>query len=94
MYSLQSYGIPTDVIPVSASGGIKNKEFHKWITRRQNKESFVIQHGISSPFEKIDLPNPNDVLLAKGRPYQNHPGNIEYLQLIRESLSAYDSAGR
>lgn len=95
MYSLLSFGIPTDTIPVSGSDGttIKTKDLHKWIARRKNKETFVTYHGgDDSLFDKIDLPTRHDVLLAKGRPYQNHPGNIEYLQLIDESLREYESA--
>ena len=87
-----SFGIPVDAIPVSVSGTIKTKDFLKWIVRRKKKEDYMGYHGRNSRWNRIDLPNLNDVLFAKGRPYQHHPGNQEYLRLIQDCLIEYDSA--
>ena len=93
LYHLMSFGIPVDAIPVSVSGTIKTKDFVKWIVRRKKKEDYMVYHGKNSRWDRIDLPNLNDVLFAKGRPYQHHPGNQEYLRLIQGCLYEYDTAG-
>ncbi len=92
LYHLMSFGIPVDTVPVSASGCIKTKDFHKWINRRKKKEDVVMYYGIGTGWNRIDLPSLNDVLFAKGRPYQHHPGNQEYLRLIQECLKVYEQA--
>ena len=92
LYHLMSFGIPVDSIPVSISGTIKTKDFLKWIVRRKKKEDYMAYHGQNSRWDRIDLPNLHDVLFAKGRPYQHHPGNQEYLRLIQDCLNEYDSA--
>jgi len=92
LYHLMSFGIPIDAVPVSASGSIKTKDFHKWILRRKKKEDFVMYNGKSTRWDRIDLPSMNDVLFAKGRPYQHHPGNQEYLRLIHDCLRDYEQA--
>lgn len=92
LYHLMSFGIPVDAIPVSVSGTIKTKDFLKWIVRRKKKEDYMVYRGKNSTWDRVDLPNLNDVLFAKGRPYQHHPGNQEYLRLIQDCLIEYDSA--
>lgn len=92
LYQLMAFGIPTDAIPVSATGAIKTKELHKWIVRRKKREDEMGCMSGSCVFDRVDLPSLKDVLLAKGRPYQNHPGNLEYLLLVNKSLREYDHA--
>lgn len=48
--------------------------------------------GNSLVWAKVDLPSMHDVLFAKGRPYQHHAGNQEYLRLIHECLQDYERA--
>lgn len=42
----------------------------------------------------IRVPNPEDILLGRGRPYQSHPGNKYMLQLIDSYRDKYQSSER
>jgi hypothetical protein len=42
----------------------------------------------------IDVPNENDVLLGKGKCYQNHSGNILFRTLVETYRTKYDDATR
>jgi hypothetical protein len=93
VYNLLPFGIPTDLLPVTATGGVKVKELQRWLDRRKRKEQFLEQNpGV--PFEKFELPGIRDVLYAKGKPYQSHLGNQEYLVQINRSLQKHERAER
>jgi hypothetical protein len=93
MRNLLPYGIPTDVLPVKTSGDVKVKDLQKWIHRRQKKDEFLQRYpGI--PFKKSELPGIRDVLFAKGKPYQTHLGNQEYLVQIHRLLHQHEAALR
>jgi len=93
MYRLLPFGLPTEALPVSASGAIKMKGLHRWFERRKNKEVFSHQYPLL-PFDKSELPACRDVLFAKGKPYRNHQGNVDFLVVINQFLGEYDTANR
>jgi hypothetical protein len=93
MYRLLPFGIPTDALPVSASGAIKLKGVQRWFDRRAKKEEFSRQYPFV-PFDKFELPAVRDILFAKGKPYRSHQGNVEFLVVINTFLGEYEAANR
>lgn len=88
---LLPYGIPTDALPVKKSGLVKVNELEKWFVRRQKKDEFL-QRYPGVPFKKSELPGIRDVLIAKGKPYQTHLGNQEYLVQIHRFMQQHKAA--
>lgn len=93
LQNLLPFGIPTDVLPVTATGGVKVKDLQRWFDRRRKKEEFLDQNP-DVPFDRLELPGIRDVLFAKGKPYQSHLGNQEYLVLINRLLQNHEAANR
>jgi hypothetical protein len=88
-YALLSFGVPSHLLPFTAEGQLKTGNHKKWIQRRIIMER-ELQRG--QVFSGIELPRPNDVLLGRGRPLQNHPGNRRLLELANIYLDEYFAA--
>jgi len=80
-YSLMGYGIPVDVFPFTGHGIIKKTNLNRWISKYNAREHKLKK---TSTFDGIDLPSRNDVLIASGKPFQQHPGNV-HLRNLEES---------
>jgi hypothetical protein len=90
-YALQSFGIPTHLLPYTTEGQLKIGYHKKWIQRRIIMEQELERCNV---FSGIELPRPNDILLGKGKPIQNHPGNRRLLELAVLYLDEYNQADR
>ena len=88
---MMTFGIPVHHLPVTQDGVLKLKAHQKWIHRRETMEKFLNRLG-SPSFEAVDLPRRNDVLLGRGKPYQENPGNVYLRSLVEENLDIYQSA--
>jgi hypothetical protein len=88
-YGLLSFGVPSHLLPFTTEGQLKTGNHKKWIQRR-----IIMDHEISrgNVFTGIELPRSNDVLLGKGRPIQNCPGNRRLIELAERYLDEYDQA--
>jgi hypothetical protein len=62
-----------------------------WIQHRIVKEQELRRVGV---FSGLDLPSRNDVLLGKGVPNQNHPGNQRLKELCEIFLEEYNKVDR
>ena len=47
--------------------------------------------GTKYGFEGIDFPNPNDVLLGRGKPFRDHTGNVRLRHIVEQYREEYDS---
>jgi hypothetical protein len=73
-YSLQSFGIPAERIPMKTDSVMPKTEQHlKWLDFRQRKED-AIRFG--TQFNEIEFPELKDVLLGRGQPLMRHPGYV------------------
>jgi hypothetical protein len=81
-----TFGVPVDTFPITSRGELKTGNHHKWIAKRQVKESHVLLGKI---FDRIDFPAVNDVLVGKGKPFQQHPGNIHLRSSVDHHLKEY-----
>eukprot|EP00537_Pseudo-nitzschia_pungens_P016407 CAMPEP_0172404166 /NCGR_PEP_ID=MMETSP1061-20121228/62098_1 /TAXON_ID=37318 /ORGANISM="Pseudo-nitzschia pungens, Strain cf. pungens" /LENGTH=337 /DNA_ID=CAMNT_0013138847 /DNA_START=37 /DNA_END=1050 /DNA_ORIENTATION=- len=95
-YTLQTYGIPSDQIPLTWSGSIKLTHHRQWIRLRQAIEQRELGQRLSgmpaSAFyhinynTMIECPNLNDVLFRQGTSTTSHPGNVAFRALIESRL--------
>jgi len=91
MYSLMTYGIPHDSIPISDSGEIKRKTHLEMLRLRETLEDYA---KTGSTVEMVEIPQKADFLLGKGRPFQEHQGNLRVHSIVDEELHRYDACSR
>ena len=98
LYKLMSFGIPVDLLPITAEGDVKKGNHFKWLAMRQAKEGSRQNTGLSqfasaklqqSMDLRVDLPGRNDVLMGKGKPLQQHSGNVAMRALVDMYLPKY-----
>jgi hypothetical protein len=82
------YGIVKEALPIDLNGNLQlaglaqsNEE------RRLREEEETLEGGN----EHIPFPLEPDVLLGRGRPYQEFPGNLHMAQLIHDHQQVYTS---
>jgi hypothetical protein len=85
-YALLSYGI-LDSAFIDARGDVKPEGVLQHIEKRIEKEAQVIQTNIYCPSD-------NDVLLGRGKPFQEWPGNIQLSNIIDIHRKAHDESDR
>ena len=81
-YAMQSYGIPTNTIPITfSSRTIKLVYFNQWLWIRQ-----YIEQG----FAIVECPGIYDVLVRqRGKATMYHPGNVWLIDLIQSKFEAH-----
>jgi len=75
-YALHSYGIPTEHIPLTFSGNIKDGYIKQWVKMRGYTES----HEYDS--QVIECPQLDDVLFRQGVSSLSYPGNSRVHRLV------------
>jgi hypothetical protein len=88
-----TFGIPIDDFPISSSGELKidrHKEFLEMLRRRESKHiSMMVAGEERKPI--INIPSRSDVLFGRGKPFQQHPGNLRLNMLVESMAEEYDS---
>ena len=82
VYGLMTYGIPTDLLPISLNGGLKRKNHLEWLKIREWQEDHP-----ETP--RIVVPSQSDVLFGRGKPFRRHVGNLHLTSLVHERMSTY-----
>jgi hypothetical protein len=85
-YILMTFGLPVTVFPMTSGGELKVANHLKWIKKRKVKEEMLASFGV---FDKVDVPNLNDVLVGKGKPCQQHSGNLRLRHLVELRMADY-----
>mmetsp|Transcript_15309 Transcript_15309/g.42484 ORF Transcript_15309/g.42484 Transcript_15309/m.42484 type:complete len:611 (+) Transcript_15309:263-2095(+) len=96
-YKLQSYGIPTEHIPISWTGKVKTQYLKQWMRIRQAIECTDVQHDTSTSEGSdssssltscaiIECPQFDDVVFRQGTSGVCHPGNVKFRSLIESIL--------
>ncbi|KAG7367949.1 hypothetical protein IV203_030692 [Nitzschia inconspicua] len=88
-YSLMSFGIPVQEIPLTSGGNIKTKNLLQWIKTRRAIDTF--RQGGASVSNIIMHPNTHDVLFSRGGNAQ-HLGNKEFHQFLDLMNTPYHSS--
>mmetsp|Transcript_47985 Transcript_47985/g.138181 ORF Transcript_47985/g.138181 Transcript_47985/m.138181 type:complete len:542 (-) Transcript_47985:51-1676(-) len=81
LYQLSTYGIPVSSLPIADDGESKSKYHRQWVKLRAEEErqrNFGRLVGASL----VVIPGRLDVLLGRGKPIQEHIGNLRYLALL------------
>jgi hypothetical protein len=85
-YALLSFGIP-DTSPFDTRGEIQTENLLQYIEKRKEKESQMIHTNVYCPSD-------NDVLLGRGKPFQEWPGNMQLSNIIDMHRKSYDESDR
>ena len=81
-----TFGFPVSTLPVSYEGVLKTTHHLKWIARQQAKEAIFRKTGV---FSGIELPDSEDVLLGRGRVFQDHPGSMKLRNMVLLRMEEY-----
>ena len=84
-----TFGIPVQFVPVSYEGELKTGNHSKWLAKRDARDKAIMRKGT---FHGIDLPSSSDVLLGRGKPFQEHPANICLRHLVELHIEEYQMA--
>eukprot|EP00531_Pseudo-nitzschia_arenysensis_P001640 CAMPEP_0116142788 /NCGR_PEP_ID=MMETSP0329-20121206/15096_1 /TAXON_ID=697910 /ORGANISM="Pseudo-nitzschia arenysensis, Strain B593" /LENGTH=526 /DNA_ID=CAMNT_0003638049 /DNA_START=47 /DNA_END=1627 /DNA_ORIENTATION=+ len=81
LYKFGSYGISSDLLPVSFTGTLKFGHMTGWINYQRAYEE-KIKRGGDGDMEWIECPWPNDVIFRKGSTFRNNRGNVIYRLMV------------
>jgi len=99
-YELMTYGIPRSTLPVTPTGELLIDGHLMWLETRKQREKertiFPITSIVmeESKFDENIGPNPEDVLLGRGKTVVEHPGNTRFRQMIERFMIQYEDAPR
>jgi hypothetical protein len=84
LYTLQSFGIPVDYIPISFTGTVKEKYIKEWIRLRQLIEDERLAHSSTDQSNRTMIESPclDDIIFRNGTSLLSHPGNIALRSMI------------
>lgn len=91
LYALMTYGISDHSIPVSEDGRIKLKNHLDYLEMMFLKD----RHDESNEgHEMVTLPLLSDVLLGRGKPIQEHTGNIRLAVMVDDMVPQYNQCSK
>jgi hypothetical protein len=93
-YRLLSFGIPVGLLPITSEGELKKANHNKWLAMRKAKESARKVSPQHQDDVRYDLPSRDDVLMGKGKPVQEHAGNVVMRALVGLHMSEYNAAAK
>ena len=80
-YSLLACGIPEP--PVNMDGTLKMDLYEQYLRETWEKESKMKETTlVTSDEDKVLYPSPKDVLLGRGKPFQEFPGNLRMMEHV------------
>lgn len=91
-YALYVYGINADRLPLDSDRRLNDTDFTKQVERRKAIEEANRQRQAASNI--IQFPTRNDVVLGRGRPYQEFPGNKRLRQLVDQYQESYEASSK
>ena len=91
-YALLSYGIPP--WPIDEKGAIKSEVFEKDLEERRKREEAAKQQELEEvkKTNMVPYPSPEDVILGRGKPFHQYPGNQRMAALISLHRDQYQRA--
>jgi hypothetical protein len=82
-YELAAYGIPRKILPFDDDGNFLLTGFQETMEKRKKSE---LEKNFTA---SIVNPTELDVILGRGRPFQEFPGNLRWAEIIDEKLGRY-----
>jgi hypothetical protein len=92
-YALAAFGIPKEVLPFESHGRFTCESIDNFLRERKKIEEEYRWEREG----RIDYPSMRDIVLGRGRPYQDFPGNKLLAQIIdgrREEYQMVDRFGK
>lgn len=91
-YAIASYGISPEILPLDENGCVVDENFLKDVAAQRELELKNREREAASL--TITFPTQRDVLLGRGKPFQDFPGNIRLNQLVKHRGKDYDEANK
>ena len=88
--SLLGFGILLDTLPLTGDGQLIDDDFKAYMTQQKVlDEKIKEQIGSSEASNIVKCPTEKDVLLGRGRPYQDFPGVLRLHELVETTRPTY-----
>jgi hypothetical protein len=84
-----SYGIPIDTLPFTDGAECKVKPHLQWLQTRRKQEQTALPPGVP----RVVIPGRFDVLFGRGKPMQEHHGNLVRSEELENYLRHDDPSG-
>jgi hypothetical protein len=77
-----TFGIPLAELPMNADGSLKMELYHRYIQERVDKEAEWKCQESNQSKQYVAFPNRKDILLGRGKPYQDYHGHQRLAQIV------------
>jgi hypothetical protein len=94
IYTLMTFGIPNEALPVSFSGSLRLENHRDFIRRMRKEDDESKTSSNGNVVRRIIVPSQFDVLLGRGKPLQKYSGNINYHYVIGGYHDHYEEASK
>ena len=94
MYKLQTYGIPTEALPLDEEGNLTLDHHLDWIEQIRAKEAAECSMDGTTPSSIVMVPRRFDVLLGRGKTIAEHTGNLRAFHIVEMNRQRYERAGK
>jgi hypothetical protein len=107
LYTLMTFGVPRKCFPISHSGELLVEKHNEFVTMRRHQEELEANrmmvaannnnknnNATRNTLEIIVIPKNVDVLLGRGRPFQEHAGNVKCNYIVVSTMDEYEEASR
>ena len=91
-FSLLRYGIPAELLPLGGKRNLLDTDFKQESAAQKESEDQFQQLLASS--NVVACPAKNDILLGRGRPYQEFAGNIMLHNMVEVRRAGYERRGK
>lgn len=82
-YSIKSFGVPVELIPLTDTGNIKTTYLKQWMKLRRIIEVMKMTEGANNNSASIiECPGSNDVVFRSGTSMSCHPGNVRFRCMV------------
>jgi hypothetical protein len=90
-YTLMTFGIQANMIPMDPNGHLKLDDFTNYIKDRKRQEAEA--EALSLVHTTIPYPSRFDILLGRGKPYQEYIGNTWLNTFVSTYYERFQQAG-
>jgi len=99
IYTLMTFGVPRKCFPISPSGDLLVDKHGEFLAMRRRQEAAWAARNHTSHHAHLHeniivVPRNDDVLLGRGRPFQEHAGNMRCNYVVLSTMEKYEEASR
>lgn len=87
-----SFGITPDMLPFDRRGNFSTVQFMEYLEQRRIEEEAARKKEAATG--KILFPNSKDVLMGRGRPFQQFVGNLDLAKIVAKHQVEYNESER